>query len=130
MGLTCRTSFWTILIGLTAVALLPADAATFYVSPTGGQTAPYTNWATAARVIQTAVDAATDGDEIVVTNGAYSTGGRPAGTNVTPNRVAVDKAVILRSVNGPQFTAIDGQKSVRCVSLATNAMLSGFTLTN
>jgi hypothetical protein len=87
-------------------------------------TPPYTSWATAATNIQDAVDAAVAGDEIVVTNGVYATGG-PDG-----NRVAVDKPLRLRSVNGPQFTTIDGAYSVRCVSLASAVSLSGFTLTN
>jgi hypothetical protein len=115
---------------LTAASVLQVDAATLYVSPTGGQVPPYANWATAARVLQDAVDAAAGGDEIVVTNGIYLTGGRALGTNLFVNRVAVDKPLVLRSVNGPQFTVIDGQKNVRCVALASNAILSGFTLTN
>jgi hypothetical protein len=130
MGLIDPKLFLAVVISLTAASVVPADAATLYVSPTGGHVAPYANWATAAQVIQDAVDASVDGDVIVVTNGTYFTGGRAVGTNAFVNRVAVDRQVKLQSVNGPQFTIIDGQKSVRCVDLATNATLSGFTLTN
>jgi predicted amidohydrolase len=102
-------------------------------------TPPYTNWTIATRVIQDAVDAALPGDEIIVTDGLYSTGGRAVGTNLLFNRVAVDKPLTLRSVNGPQFTIIQGYQmpgatngdgAVRCVYLADGARLSGFTLTN
>jgi hypothetical protein len=130
MGLINHRLFQAVIISLTTFLVLEADAATLYVSPSGGQVAPYATWSTAARVIQDAVDAAADGDEIVVTNGTYSTGGRAVGTNVFVQRVAVDKQLLLRSFNGPQVTIIDGQKTVRCVSLNSNAMLSGFTLTN
>ena len=119
--------------------LPPATAATHYVDLTSASpTSPFTNWATAARTIQDAVDAAVPGDNIVVTNGVYATGGRAVyGTSL--NRVAVNKAVTIRSAQGPQFTFIEGHQvpgttngdaAVRCVYLANGANLIGFTLTN
>ena len=71
-----------------------AFAAVHYVDVNSASpTPPYTNWATAAVTIQDAVDAAVAGDEIVVTNGIYATGGRvtTGEWGETFNRVAVDK---------------------------------------
>jgi hypothetical protein len=127
-----------VLISLMGALIFKANAATRYVSATGSQVPPYTSWTTAARVIQDAVDAAVDGDQIMVTNGTYLTGGRTVvvvdtnllTTNFFFNRVVVDKQLVLRSANGPQFTVIDGQKVGRCVSLVSNSILSGFTVTN
>ncbi|MCL4178086.1 MAG: PKD domain-containing protein [Verrucomicrobia bacterium] len=132
---------------LTAVLLasLVADhafATVRYVDANStNATPPYTNWASAAATIQQAADAAAPGDEIVVTNGVYATGGRAVGTGDLVNRVAVQKPLTLRSVNGPEFTIIQGYKAsgstdgcgdgaIRCVYLADGASLSGFTLTN
>jgi hypothetical protein len=56
-------------IGLAALNSL---AATHYVSLESPTPAPpFTNWLTAARVIQDAVDAAQAGDTVLVTNGVF-----------------------------------------------------------
>ncbi|MBI4326540.1 MAG: hypothetical protein HY674_14935 [Chloroflexi bacterium] len=129
-----------VLLLLVLLTAPGASAATRYVwqgSPS--PTPPYATWTTAAHVIQDAVVAAAAGDEIVVTNGLYATGGRAVGTNLLVNRVAVDNPLALRSVNGPQFTVIqgyqvpgitNGEGAIRCVYLTNGASLSGFTLTN
>ena len=96
---------------------------------------PFNDWSIAATNIQNAVDAATNGDFIWVTNGLYNTGGRTEGGYSLTNRVAVTKALTIQSVNGPAVTAIQGKISasspaIRCVYLTNNAVLIGFTLTN
>lgn len=99
---------------------------------------PYTNWTTAAHTIQDAVDAAQSGDTVLVTNGVYATGGRAVVGTMT-NRLVIDKAITVKSVNGPEATLIvgapapggtNGAGAIRCVYLGHNAVLSGYTLTN
>ena len=127
---------------VTLLALLPffpASAATVLVWPDSPNPAPpYAGWGTAARTIQDAVDAAQPGDTVLATNGIYSTGGK-AVYGLMTNRVAVTKAVIVQSVNGPEVTVIQGRQvpgttngdgAIRCVYLTNGATLSGFTLTH
>jgi hypothetical protein len=110
-------------LALASVACLfeptNAPATVHYVNAYGkNATPPYTNWAKAAKNIQDAVNVSAAGDEIVVTNGVY------------PDSVTVTNPLALRSVNGPQFTVINGGGVVQCASLTDGASLTGFTLTN
>lgn len=99
---------------------------------------PYSGWDTAATNIQDAIDAANAGDIVLVTNGLYNTGGRVVSGALT-NRVALDKALTVISVNGYAATMIAGQPdpvstngpgAVRCAWLTSGAVLTGFTLAN
>jgi hypothetical protein len=72
---------------------------------------------TAATNIQDALNVAAANDVVLVTNGVY------------PGGVSVSNALALLSVNGLEFTIINGRPT-NCVSLADGASLTGFTLTN
>jgi len=123
------------------LSLTPASAATRYVWQESPSPAPpYDSWANAATNIQEAVDAADPGDTVLVTNGVYATGGRAVYGTMT-NRVVVSEGVEVRSVNGQNATWIEGlaatgdffgngDGAIRCAYVGTNAVLSGFTLTN
>ncbi len=105
----------------------------WFVATNGSDVAAGTNWATAKQTIQAAVDAAEACDAVWVSNGVYATGGRVVGG--ASNLVAIDRPITARSVNGPEVTVILGPgtnsiERARCAYVGTNALLSGFTLTN
>ena len=96
------------------------DLPVHYVSRTGTAVYPYTNWATAARYIQQAVNAAAAGDTVLVTNGTYASGAA----------IVVSDAITLASINGPEVTVVNGQGDHRCLNLNNvGCTLSGFTVT-
>src|SRR3954471_14377730 len=89
-----------------AFGTTPAVGVTLYVWQDNPNPAPpYTNWASAATNIQDGVDAAAVGDRVLVTNGVYASGGTALNG---PNRVFLNKAILVQSVNGPTETWIVG----------------------
>src|SRR4051794_18983545 len=96
---------------ITCTSLLLAFdlwANTLFVDANGtNAVSPFADWSTAATNIQDAIHTPTAGDLILVTNGIYSTGGRTMDGALT-NRVSVNKAVTVQSVNGPWSTTIQG----------------------
>ena len=100
-------------------------------SPSPG--APFTNWTTAARSLQAAIDVCAAGDVVVATDGVYAVGGAAAPGLALMNRVCLSNAIVVRSVNGPAATIILGQGplgfgAVRGAFLTNGATLSGFRL--
>ena len=99
---------------------------------------PYTSWETAATEIQDAIDAASDGDAVLVTNGVYDVGTAQTPGYASLNRVVLGKDIAVSSVNGPEATIIkgaeatgggNGSNAVRGVSMGAG-ILSGFTIVN
>lgn len=81
------------------------------------------DWATAKRSLQAAVDAAADGDTILVAPGVYE----PVAT--------FNKPLLIASVDGAAATVIDGGCVLRGATLGndawqTNTVLRGFTVRN
>lgn len=121
-----------------AEEVVPISAKTVYVSPVSASDGPGDAWSNAFHSIQSAVDAAVDGDTVLVTNGTYATGGRITPGYACMNRVVVTKDIVLQSVNGPEVTIIEGAEAtgggngpdaVRGVYMSAG-QLSGFTVCN
>ncbi len=105
-----------------------------YVATNGSDGASGISWAAPKQTVQAAIDAAApNGGTVWVSNGVYETGGRAVGIGEVTNRVAIDRSITVRSVNGADVTVIRGQNMggrIRCVYVGSHAVLSGFALVN
>jgi hypothetical protein len=135
-----RVEFFKVCFFISIFLGFHASATLFYVDVNStNPTPPYADWITAATNIQSAVDAASNGDQVLVNDGIYNLGGTLAASGTaTTNRVAVNKAITVQSLNGPAVTTIQGRQipgtingasAIRCVYLTNGASLIGFTLT-
>jgi PKD repeat protein len=77
--------------------------------------------------IQNAINAASNGDTVLVHNGIYRGYGNT-------NLVFYGKSIYLKSVNGYEHTFIDGQNTTRCVNFiygeGNDTVIEGFTIEN
>jgi len=93
------------------------------------------SWGTAKQTIQSGIDAAVEGDTVLVTNGIYNVGCSVMPGQSLSNRVIIAKDLTLCSVNGATETIIEGSGTnyygtagaMRCVYI-TKGILDGFTL--
>jgi hypothetical protein len=106
-----------------------SSADVHYVSTNGSGIIPYTNWTDAATNIQAAVDAAGDGDTVVIGDGTYYVAPTDG---VTWN--ATNKHIRVSSQNGAQNCIIDCQSKGRGFTFTsgqtTNDVIDGFTIKN
>ena len=135
--------FAILAIGLLAGSALAADR--YVVEPgkiaNGNDLAPYNTWTNAATNIQWAVNVATNGDTVWVSNGTYycsgvSTSAYMFNTNIYTNTamVMITNSITVQSVNGYTNTVVDGNWPFWTTTVfhvyATGAVLSGLTVTN
>jgi len=125
------------------ISLLRTTPAVDWYVATNGTGLGTNGWANATNNLQGAIDKSAASDTIWVSNGIYASGGvtnYPAGSILT-NRIAITKAITVRSKdNNPTNTIIrgawasdgntNGPNAVRCVYMAANSSLIGFTITN
>ena len=110
------------IFGLVVGSAWLAGADTLYVDVNGtNNVPPFSSWERATPEIQFAVDAAEDGDTVLVNSGTYHL--------VIP--VTTTNAITIQSVHGAASTIVDGGGNTRCFDLSFSACnLVGFTIVN
>ena len=111
---------WGCYVALLLGCACAGWGATVYVDSGSPANGPGTGWSNAWHSIQDAVNIATNGDVVLVTNGVYRSGAQ----------IGVTNAITVTSVNGAAVTTVDGDDTYRCFNLGDVACtISGFTIT-
>jgi len=100
-----------------------AFADTHYVSLEGGNHPPYTTWQDAATQIQSAVDAATTGDQVLISNGTY----------LLTTQIVITNRASLIGLNGYSNTliAVDWPAYTnRCIYVSGTSVIDGLSFSN
>lgn len=127
----CLKVGMSLLVTVTALSVL---AETYYVSQQSTAATDFKSWETAATNIHDAIDIADDGDLILVADGVYTNtnlryiSGSGAGVS---NVICIEKAITLKSVNGPHATIISAAGSprpCRVMMITAGATIDGFTI--
>jgi hypothetical protein len=107
--------------------LYPVAAAVYYVTKAGSDDNGGTGWNDAFNTIQRGIDAASDGDSVVVADGTYTGAGNK-------NIELLGKAISVQSSNGPQNCVIDCEISGRGFHIhqweGLDTVISGFSIIN
>ena len=119
---------WLLVILMVSARVPQAVGATHYVSRGGTNNAPYLTWADAATNIQYALNAATNGETVLVSNATYNLSAA----------LTISNNITIRSYNAgsvdPDNTIINGNYpnyTNRCIYMTNTApWLEGFTITN
>ncbi len=125
----CARRSTMLALGLALTASCAYAQRTLHVAPNGSHDSAgyFPDWAGASTSIQAAVNLATNGDVVLVTN-------YPSPYLLNSN-IVVSSSITLRSYNAGALdatnTVLDGQGLVRCLYLSSvDALIAGFTLTN
>ena len=104
------------------IHVVTLESCAVYVSLDGDDENDGLSWDMAKATIQAGVDAQQlAGGVVWVGDGTYA----------LTNAVFVQRPILIRSVNGPEATVVDGQGETRCFFLSNmDCMISGLTITN
>lgn len=108
------------IFALIAVAMTSLAETTYYVSPTGDGSNPTAGFATGYTDIQTAINAAADGDTVVLDRATF----------VLTAALTVNKAITLRGAGENWETVLNGNKAQSMSVSVAGALLHNFTITN